>query len=153
MIIDVRSPDEVRACGGGQIARATSLDPQFFGPLFHDELEKWVDHFDRMRGCHICLVDMPPLPMTGMRLLRRLLLGEGDGFSSGDPSGSPTAMFRDQEELEVYMFQNGDALRLAQALQAQGFPFVSVVKVKKKKQANKKKTKHRCMACSRHHHC
>lgn len=89
-----------------------------------------MDHFDRMRGCHICLLDMPPLPMTGMRLWRRLLLGEGDGFSSSDPAVSPTTMFKDQEELEVFMFQKGDALKLAQALQTQGFPYVSVVKVR-----------------------
>ena len=98
--------------------------------MYSNQLQKWLDHFDQMRGCHICLVDMPPLPMTGMRLLRRLLLGEGDGYSTADSSASPTALFKDQEELEVFMFQNGDALKLAQALQTQGFPFVSVVKVR-----------------------
>lgn len=39
----------------------------------------WLQHFDGTKGCHICIIDMPPVHLPGVALWRRLLLGEGDG--------------------------------------------------------------------------
>ena len=45
--------------------------------LLHD---RWIQHFDGTKGCHICIVDMPPVQTSEVALWRRLLLGEGELF-------------------------------------------------------------------------
>jgi hypothetical protein len=72
-----------------------------------DALERWLEHFDSMRGLPICIVDMPPAHVSPLphwsitisqastgTLWKRLLLGQGDGLDRdaiqyGDGSGSP----------------------------------------------------------------
>ncbi len=64
-----------------------------------DALSRWLQHFDGIKGCVICVIDMPPVQVLMLNftfvftmlielsqapevaLWRRLLLGEGDGFS------------------------------------------------------------------------
>ena len=104
VVIDVRSLEDVEI--GGTIPRAVRLDPEVlenedliarffcYSQFIHVNsicrdivlncdhimiinLYRWIQHFDGTRGCHICIVDMPPVQTSEVALWRRLLLGEG----------------------------------------------------------------------------
>jgi hypothetical protein len=75
VVIDVRSAEESVESGAGMLPRAIQLEPSFLDRP--DAFEVWLQHFDGTRGCHICVVDMPPAILPGVALWRRLLLGEG----------------------------------------------------------------------------
>jgi hypothetical protein len=77
VIIDIRSYEESVLSGGGILPRAIQLEPEFLNRP--EAFEVWLQHFDGTRGCNICIIDLPPPQWTGVNLLRRLLLGEGDG--------------------------------------------------------------------------
>jgi len=91
VIIDVRGLEEsITKSGGGAIPRAIQLEPDFL--LQPDAFHRWLEHFDGMRGCSVCIIDLGPQgkALGGVSLWRRLLLGEGDGFAAASPPAKQT---------------------------------------------------------------
>lgn len=80
VLIDIRPIVDNELSGGGIIPRAMALDPDFLDQP--DAFDRWVQHFDGTRGCNICIIDHPPGQASSLSLWRRLILGEGDGFST-----------------------------------------------------------------------
>lgn len=85
LLIDLRSSEEVQRSGGGYLPRALKMDPSFLEDT--QALDAWIQHFDSMKGCPICIIDMPPtssplnlsssiLGSQGASLLKRLLWGQ-----------------------------------------------------------------------------
>lgn len=68
----IRSIEEIEMSGGGSLPTAMQIEPGIpytliiylaflLGFLDHpDALERWLEHFDSMKGLPICIVDMPP---------------------------------------------------------------------------------------------
>jgi len=80
VIIDIRSSEESIHNGSGILPRAIQIEPDFLEKP--DAFENWLQHFDGLKGCNICIIDLPPTNWTGVTLWRRLLLGEGDNSYS-----------------------------------------------------------------------
>lgn len=59
VLIDLRSDEDAEGNGGGIIAKAIRLDPACLKDT--DMLSKWLQHFDGIKSCVICVVDMPPV--------------------------------------------------------------------------------------------
>jgi hypothetical protein len=57
VIIDIRSDEDIAI--GGSIPRSILMDPEFLTNV--DGLAKWIEHFDGTKGCHIVLIDVPPV--------------------------------------------------------------------------------------------
>jgi hypothetical protein len=81
VVIDIRPSDESIDSGAGTLPRAIQMEPLFLDRP--DALRVWLEHFEGTRGCHICIVDMPPAMLPGVALWRRLLLGEGVSMMVG----------------------------------------------------------------------
>lgn len=80
VVLDIRSTDEIQISGGGSLPIAMHIEPEF---LDHpDALERWLEHFDTMKGLPICIIDTPPINETSSALWKRLLLGHGDGLGT-----------------------------------------------------------------------
>lgn len=140
VVIDIRSNEEIEESGGGYLPTAVPMDPDFLDRP--DSLDKWIQHFDKMKECQICIVDLPNFQTTPSALWRRLLLGEGDGLSTNliNYSQSPTANvsatnipsdnnspFKSAEAVAKNDDSTRHAVRLARELQKNGFPYVSVL--------------------------
>eukprot|EP01041_Mallomonas_annulata_P002101 gene2101-4106_t len=138
VLIDIRSSEEMMDSGGGIMPRAIHMEPELLDEP--DTLEHWLQHFDGTRGCSICIIDMPPSKVPAVALWRRLLLGEGDGLSTSirysdtPEKGRGKGQRRDSQSayVEVEAAARHDdehrfAVKLAIALQRQGFPLVSVL--------------------------
>ncbi|CAM9422410.1 unnamed protein product [Ascophyllum nodosum] len=108
--LDIRPLYEYANSGVGHLGKSLRLDPCLLD--MNEILEKWMQHFDGMRGTHLCLVDSvdpavrssPSASKTSKSgsggsgvgfenaervlvedpLWRRLLFGEGEGLASGD---------------------------------------------------------------------
>ena len=82
IVIDIRTAEEIVDSGGGEIPTSVRMDPSFLDEKIEwsshegNLLDKWLDHFDTMRGFHICIVDMPAAKASSEALWRRLLLGQ-----------------------------------------------------------------------------
>ena len=57
VVIDIRSSEDMEI--GGTIPKAVCLDPELLEN--EDVLARWIQHFDGTRGCHICIIDLPPV--------------------------------------------------------------------------------------------
>lgn len=142
VLIDVRSASDSESNGGGVIPKAIIMDPSFLEQP--DALEVWIQHFDGTKGCNICIIDMPIGQATSSSLWRRLLYGEGDGFTDTSTSTvsydnqrisrNSDKVMRDRESIyfenEEQVIQE-DAIRpgmkLANALQRSGFPNICIL--------------------------
>lgn len=147
VIIDIRSYEESILSGGGTLPRAIQIEPEFLSRP--DAFDIWLQHFDGLRGCNICIIDMPPPKWTGIALWKRLLLGEGDNtnnnlinnnnISNNNDMKSTKNKFlhtltrdldskyKDEEDIIIKSDANRAAVQLALALQTNSFPNVSVV--------------------------
>lgn len=139
VVIDLRSSFEARETGGGTVLNASvCLEPEF---LDSDDFPLWLEHFDKIKGHNIIIIDTPPVKANGTALWKRLLFGEGDGgiyngsfrYGSSPASSKFSWSQRDRSSpfCEVEAAAAADdsdrpAVRLALELQAQSFPYVSV---------------------------
>ena len=55
-VIELRSEEEIAACGSGQIARSLLLDPSILDPSESAALDAWLDLLD-VGPLTLCLVD------------------------------------------------------------------------------------------------
>lgn len=142
VLIDLRTDEDTDDNGGGTIAKAIRLDPACMKDT--DMLSKWLQHFDGIKGCVICVIDMPPIQAPEVALWRRLLLGEGDGFAPGaisygsgsaDQDGMDTSQaprdyqspFVKLEEATLKEDSQRIGMKFALELQKNGFPYVSLL--------------------------
>lgn len=91
IIIDIRTEEEREASGGGSIPRAINFSPTLLSD-FNATL-KWIQHYDLLNGINLVLLDMPPSKWTGISLIRRLILGEGDGILDNNMYNSEENLF------------------------------------------------------------
>ena len=140
VIIDLRTDEDTESNGGGTIAKAIRLDPNCLKDT--EMLSKWLQHFDGIKGCVICVIDMPPVQAPEIALWRRLLLGEGDGYAPGminygpddsevlDVSQKPRdyqSPFAKLEEATLKDDLQRVGMKFALELQRNGFPYVSLL--------------------------
>ncbi len=141
IFIDIRSSQEIVDSGGGSIPKALQFEPEFVDQP--DALDVWIQHFDSAKGENICIIDLPPGQASGVSLLRRLILGEGDGYMSQMNSIYSTipgtfveekGVIRDIDskhvDLENVVIQDDrvrPAVKLATALHKASFPNVCVL--------------------------
>lgn len=141
VMIDLRSDEDTEGNGGGTIAKAIRLDPACIKDT--DMLSKWLQHFDGIKGCVICVIDIPPVQAPEVALWRRLLLGEGDGYAPGaidygggsdldslDISQTPRdfqSPFAKLEEATMKEDSQRVGMKFALELQKNGFPYVSLL--------------------------
>lgn len=136
VVIDIRSSEEIEISGAGVLPCAVQLEPEFLDQP--DGFDIWLQHFDAMRGCTICIVDLPPVHGGFISLWRRLILGEGDGkYSStlydavgtgvGTNADDQQSIYRDAEAKAKSDDKIRPAVRLASALQRHCFPYVCVL--------------------------
>jgi hypothetical protein len=143
VLIDLRTEEDAEGNGGGTIAKAIRLDPDCMNDP--EMLSKWLQHFDGIKGCVICVIDMPPAQAPEVALWRRLLLGEGDGYAPGtinyggdeaggdglDVSQRPMrdyeSPFAKLEEATLRDDTQRAGMRFCMELQRNGFPYVSLL--------------------------
>lgn len=143
VLIDTRSSDEISQSGAGTLPRAIHLEPSFLNNA--DLFDAWLQHFDGTRGCHICIVDTPPPGASREGALwRRLLYGQGDGRAcpprEGEGGGliggryqqaafsrDSESQFLEEENAAVTEDLQRTATQLAELLQRNGFPYVTVL--------------------------
>lgn len=141
VMIDLRSDEDTDGNGGGTIAKAIRLSPACLKDT--NMLAKWLQHFDGIKGCVICVIDMPPVQAPEVALWRRLLLGEGDGFAPGsinyggsyefdglDVSQTPRdfeSPFVKLEDATIKEDAQRVGMKFVLELQKSGFPYVSLL--------------------------
>lgn len=147
VVIDMRSQEDAEEAGAGILPKAIRLEPEFVDKP--DAFAAWLQHFDGTRGCNICIIDMPPAHLPSVALWRRLLLGEGDGRSknsvvygrtgearAGDGTGVGEGLSIPRDLQSPFLATENEivatdavrpAVRLAEALQREAFPYVSLL--------------------------
>jgi len=146
VIIDIRSHEDSIENGSGNMPRAIQIEPDFLEKP--DAFDIWLQHFDGLKGCNICIIDLPPTNWSGVTLWRRLLLGEGDNSSSNytssllssssatnasarsnsnmNRSDSSSRYHEDESAIAQYDMTR-PAVQFALALQSNAFPNVCVL--------------------------
>jgi len=121
VIIDVRSPEDIKDSGGGTIIGSITLDPRLIGVNHSEALSVWIEHLDRFKGSNILILDSIPKKETN--IFRRIIFGEGDA----SPRPRNFLTYRGEVEVED---SDEDSSRmgaqLAIRLQSQGFPKIAV---------------------------
>lgn len=148
VIIDIRSHEDSVENGSGNMPRAIQIEPDFLEKP--DAFDIWLQHFDGLKGCNICIIDLPPTNWSGVTLWRRLLLGEGDNSSSSNYKSSllsssssatnasarsnsnrnrsdSSSRYHEDESTIAQYDMTRPAVQFALALQSNAFPNVCVL--------------------------